>query len=45
MDVLPEPGLHAHYVIVPEPIYDVKTRSTLLRSGRGCGGQRRGRRW
>jgi len=30
MDVLPEPWLHAHYVIVPEPIYDVKTRSTLL---------------
>ena len=34
-DVLPEPWLHAHYVIAPEPIYDVKTRSMLLQEWPG----------
>ena len=34
-EVLPEPWFHAHYVIVPEPIYDVKTRSTLLQEWPG----------
>ena len=29
-DILPEPWVHADYILAPEPIYDVKTRSTVL---------------